>query len=596
MAEETLPATRARPWRLPGIADRSTSLQLVFGVVLVLVSIVAPVLLGSAYWAHNFLIVNLFVTVAVLQNMLLSDAGQVSFGQGAVFGLAAYTAGIVAGLWGQSYLVGALAGIAAAIVLGLLYAAPALRVQGYYLGFVTMSAAVVFPEFLVAFNDVTNGINGITRAVPDLTRPVLGGLSWLSFLVMGLTAGTLIAHAAFRQTALGRQMRIAAASPEAAMTLGLSPGRLRFLAFTVAAIGTGFAGVLYLPLFGFVSPYAFRMELSIYFFFAVIVGGAGRLAGPVIGAWILYLVPNALLVDLANYRLLGYGIVALVIMFVFPDGLVGSIEKALQRYRMRHRVAEVSVEKLLQATPPAATTAASAGAAIEVRNARKTFGKLAALDGVSLTVERGRIHGLVGPNGSGKTTLLNVVSGLLRLDEGSVAVNGTETTRRAAYEVARLGVGRTFQTPRIFEDMSIWENLEIGADFKQGRAGAAILDALAANRSEWEAQHPDLLAHAQRRLLEVIRIVAMDVELLLFDEPAAGLSPEERRDFATLLRFLRDRMGKTIVLVEHDLALVWRVADRITVLDAGVIVADGPPQAIVEDARVRALFTGAGHA
>jgi branched-chain amino acid transport system permease protein len=596
MAEQSLPAVGGRPWRLPGIADRSTSLQLLFGVALVAVSIVAPVLMGSAYWAHNFLIVNLFVTVAVLQNMLLSDAGQVSFGQGAVFGLAAYTAGIVAGLWGQSYFVGALAGLAAAVVLGLLYAAPALRVQGYYLGFVTMSAAVVFPEFLVAFNDVTNGINGITRAVPDLTRPVLGGLSWLSFLVMLLTAGTLVAHAAFRQTALGRQMRIAAASPEAAMTLGLSPGRLRFLAFTVAAIGTGLAGVLYLPLFGFVSPYAFRMELSIYFFFAVIVGGAGRLAGPVIGAWILYLVPNALLVDLANYRLLGYGVVALVIMFVFPDGLVGSIEKALQRYRLRRRVAEVSVERLLQAAPPAAAVASIPGPAIEVRNARKTFGRLAALDGVSLTVERGRIHGLVGPNGSGKTTLLNVVSGLLRLDQGSVAINGTDTTRRAAYDVARRGVGRTFQTPRIFEDMSIWENLEIGADFKGSRAGAAILDALAANRPEWEAQRPDLLAHAQRRLLEVIRIIAMDVELLLFDEPAAGLSPEERRDFATLLRFLRDRMGKTIVLVEHDLALVWRVADRITVLDAGIVIADGPPQAIVEDPKVRALFTGAGHA
>jgi branched-chain amino acid transport system permease protein len=211
-------------------------------------------------------------------------------------------------------------------------------------------------------------------------------------------------------------------------------------------------------------------------------------------------------------------------------------------------------------------------------------------------VERGRVHGLVGPNGSGKTTLLNVISGLLRLDQGSVAVGGTDTTRAPAYDVARLGVGRTFQTPRIFEDMSIWENLEIGADFKRSRGAAAVLDALAANRVEWESQHPDLLAHAQRRLLEVIRIVAMDVEILLFDEPAAGLSPEERREFAALLRFLRDRMGKTIVIVEHDLALVWRVADRITVLDAGRVIADGPPQAIMDDPKVRALFTGAGHA
>jgi branched-chain amino acid transport system permease protein len=334
-----------------------------------------------------------------------------------------------------------------------------------------------------------------------------------------------------------------------------------------------------------------------------VVGGNGQLVGPVIGVWILYLVPNVLLADLSTYRLLGYGIVALVIMLAFPDGVIGSLEKLRRRHRLRERIGGISVDRVIAWRADVARSTGvtkAAGVAIEVRGARKQFGELAALAGVDLTVTRGQVHGLVGPNGSGKTTLLNVVSGLIPLNAGSVHVAGTDTTRAPAYRVARLGVGRTFQTPRVFEEMSIWENIEIGADLGgrgRGQAGGpSLLTLLAPMRPEWSANHPDLLAHAQRRLLEVLRTIATDADILLLDEPAAGLSPQERRDFARLIRYLRDDLGKTVLLVEHDLGLVWRVADRITVLDAGMIVAEGPPDAIANNPRVRALFTGGANA
>jgi branched-chain amino acid transport system permease protein len=259
---------------------------------------------------------------------------------------------------------------------------------------------------------------------------------------------------------------------------------------------------------------------------------------------------------------------------------------------LRDRIEGIGVDRVMawRGQPSAARD----GAAIAVRGARKQFGELAALAGVDLTVASGQVHGLVGPNGSGKTTLLNVVSGLIPLSAGSVSIGGADTTRAPAYRVARLGVGRTFQTPRVFEDMSIWENIEIGADVRGDRGGLlALLEPL---REEWAANRPDLLAHAQRRLLEVLRTIATDADILLLDEPAAGLSPQERRDFGRLIRFLRDELGKTVLLVEHDLGLVWRVADWITVLDAGVIVAEGKPDAIAADPRVRALFTGGSDA
>ncbi len=567
--------------------------QLLIGAAMVIASIVVPSALGSAYWAHNFLIVNLFVTVAVAQNMLLADAGQVSFGQGAVFGLAAYVVGIIAGMWGHGFIPGLLGGMAGALLLGLVFALPALRVQGYYLGFVTLSAAVVFPEMLIALNDITNGINGINFAVPALETKLGAGLSGLSLLVMVLACATLAAHAWLRSTRTGRRMLVAAVSPEAALTLGINPGRLRFLAFTIAAFISGLAGVLYVPVVGFVSPYAFRVDLSIFFFFSVIIGGQGQLLGPVIGAWILYLVPNALLANWSDYRLLGYGAVALLIMLAFPDGVIGSIAAAARRRTMRTRVADIRVEGIETGwTAPPPPRPDTATPAIAVHHARKNFGRLAALDDVGLTVTAGQIHGLVGPNGSGKTTLLNVISGLIPLTSGQVLVHGRDTTRAAAHSLARLGIGRTFQTPRVFEAMTIWENLEIGADLRQAEAGRRLLALLEPYRAEWASNHPDLMAHAQRRVLEVLRVVASDADILLLDEPAAGLSPEERRGFADLLVFLRDRLGKTILLVEHDLHLVWRVADRITVLDTGRIVAEGPPDVIAADPRVRALFTG----
>ena len=573
------------------------SVQLAVAMLLVAGTILASGLLDSAYWHHNFLLVNLFVAVAVLQNMLLADAGQVSFGQGAIFGLAAYAVGIAMVVHGHAYWAAMLIGVLFALLLGLAFALPSLRVQGYYLGFVSLSAAVVFPELLVALDSITKGINGLTVKPTSLSAPFLGKLTPLSLLILAFVCLTIAGHHCLRAAMLGRHMRVAARSAEAAQTLGISPGHMRFYGFLIAALGTGIAGTLYTPLIGFVSPYAFRVELSVYFFFAVIVGGSGRVLGPVIGAWILYLIPNVLLVNLADYRLLAYGAVALFIMLLFPDGVVGTLERFFRR--PENTAANLSAAVgLVKASAASGATRRSAddAPAIEVLGATKRFGSVAALSDVGVTVISGTIHGIVGPNGSGKTTLLNALSGLIRLDAGAVRIRGEDIARFPPHRIPSLGMSRTFQTPRIFDDMSIWDNLAVGAASGQGSAPNPVLAALEPLRLQWQAQSPATLQHAQRRLLEVLRAAAMDTGIILLDEPAAGLAPDERNELADLFLFLRDRFATTIVLIEHDLSLVWRVADRITVLDAGLSVADGQPTAIRSDPKVQALFTGAPHA
>src|SRR5829696_9700169 len=166
-----------------GLSDRA---QLALGIGTVALSVALPAFTGNQYWSHTFHLVNLYITVAVLQNMLLADAGQVSFGQGAVFGAAAYTVGVASSLHGANFATAATLGVIAAIALGGLFALPALRVQGYYLGFVTLSVAMVFPELLIAFNTYTNGVNGITVRVPALHVPLFAGVTPLSLLVIAL--------------------------------------------------------------------------------------------------------------------------------------------------------------------------------------------------------------------------------------------------------------------------------------------------------------------------------------------------------------------------------------------------------------------------
>ncbi|MCY1513884.1 Vitamin B12 import ATP-binding protein BtuD [compost metagenome] len=597
--------TTARPGDLadsephPRRMDNDTA-QTFLACSLVLATCFVPQLLGSAYWSHSLLLVNLFVAVAALQNFLLHDGGQTSFGQGAVFGVGAYTAAMASALYGLPYALAAVLGVLAASLAGLLYALPALRVQGYYLGFVTLSAATVFPEMLVAFDGVTQGVNGISLALPGWGETWLLGLSPLSLAVAAVACAALASHALLRRTGFGRAIRVASASPEAARSLGISPGLMRCAAFAIAAVGSGIAGVLYPPLVGFVSPDAFGLDLSILFFFAVIVGGRGQILGTLFGVWILYLLPNVLLAEFSQFRLLAYGAIALLVMLAFPDGVIGSLVRRHRRQRAVTTGADLQawLRQAWHAAPAARPSAGSETPALEVRGAARRFGSVVALDGVDLQLPLGAIHGLVGANGSGKTTLLNALGGFVRLDAGSILLGGRDISRRPARFRARLGIGRTFQKPRIFLDLSLWENLLIGLDALRDRRVAADLatQLQGGPGALLSRQGAERIPHGQRRLVEVARVILTGADILLLDEPAAGLSPAERERFKALLRSLRDDFGKTIVLVEHDLELVWDLADSISVLDEGRVVAHGSVGEIADAPAVRNLFIGGKHA
>jgi branched-chain amino acid transport system permease protein len=574
VAERAATARPRRAVRIPFLR-RDVSLELLLGIAVILGTTIYPLATGNVYWGQVFLLADIYIIAAVSLNILRGEAGQISFGQGAIFGAAAYGTAIASGLHGVHIVPAMLLGVGAALAFGLLLALPALRVQGYYLAFVTIAAALVFPELLRAFDEHTQAVTGIGVFVPGVGEELFLGMDWVAAAVVACAIAALLLHGVIRSSRFGRQMRVAAASPEAALSLGFSPGRLRVAAFAISALGTGVAGALYVPLFGFVSPGAFPLHLSILLYFAVVVGGGKTLIGPIAGVYLLSVVPNNVLTGLLEYRLLVYGVIAFFVMYFFPDGLIGSIREWLRIAVGRPSAATIAVDTLVHADAGAGPAAAGAQPILSVTDATRTFGAVRALDGMSFDVRPGEVHALVGPNGCGKTTLLNALSGFIRLQHGDVVVDGAALTRRSARSRARQGIARTFQTPRVFEDMSVWENVDV----VRVPAGGGVLARAEVDRvrGAWDEAQASALPHAQRRLLEIVRVLRSNPRILLLDEPAAGLSAEERVALADVLRTLSRDAGMAIVLVEHDLSLVWTLADRISVMDEGRLLAAGTP-------------------
>jgi branched-chain amino acid transport system permease protein len=588
-AAVSIPDTMTPRWRLD-------TAQFAIGALLIWVTMIGADLSGNPYWIHIFRLLGIYLSISVLLNFLYVDAGQISFGQGAVLGAGAYMAAVLTGLHGVPYVVAAAIGVLAAMAVGLLCALPALRVQQYYLGFVTFGVALVFPEMIVAFPDYTEGINGIRIRFPELSHVGAGGVSLLTAMIATACCGALALHTWIRRTAYGRALRVAAASPEAAQALGISPGWMRFTAFMIASAGTGLVAAFFCPVVEFAGPTAFDLDLSMLFFFAIIVGGRGHLLGPVLGIALLFLLPNVFLADIVKYRLMIYGGITLGVMLVMPNGLVGSFADWHRRKRRHVDPLDLRIMHVIGDGSAKPADAASEIPAIQVVDGSKRFGHVVALDAVNVTVRRGEIHGLIGANGSGKTSLLNVLSGFSQLDRGKFAIDGVWVDGFSPHRMARLGLGRTFQTPRVFPSLTTWENLRIGLDARPATVPPIPEAALRVLSVGLLRHEVDLVPHGQRRLLELLRVTLQGAKILLLDEPAAGLSMRERTEFARLLKQLRDHHGKTVVLVEHDLDLVMGIADRITVLEAGRVIASASPADIGADFNVRGLFVTAHHA
>jgi branched-chain amino acid transport system permease protein len=551
-----------------------------------------------AYYTGPIQIIAIYTIISVGLGLLLGFSGQFILSQGAVYAAGAYTSALLTTnedwpVW-ASMIAAVLMGAAIGVLLGL----PALRLRSYFLALATLGFAVITPQLLLQWKGLTGGfagVSGIPR--PSFFGHTLSADEYYYFVVIMCIAVLWLTTNLLRSR--WRLAFIAVRDDEVAASACAVPVyRVKLVAFVFASSLAGLAGALYASYLGFISPETFSFELTLGFLVAVIVGGPMSVAGPLLGSVGTAIGPEVLNF-VHQYQDVIYGGMLVLAPVQMPDGFVGFFNRtqkepairAFRRWRQRRTPPTAAPPQPVPAIPPAPRW--TEGPVLSLQRLTKSFGGVRAVDGVDLAVHPGTVYGLIGPNGSGKTTLVNVVSGIYAPDSGSVKLSGRSIGSRSSMTIARLGAGRTFQTPRTFPHLTVLENVMVSL-FKTGRANMVEvllnLPRCARERKEQRERAEHLLrvvglydqrdapstdlTLAQQRFLEIARALALGPRVLLLDEPAAGLSPAEIADFKSMIVALREA-GYAILLVDHHAEMMFELADQVTVLNYGQVIASG---------------------
>jgi branched-chain amino acid transport system permease protein len=561
-----------------------------FAVLVVVFGVVAR---GDAGLVQAGTYVAIFAPAAIGLSVLLGNVNQISVGQAGFFGIGAYAVGYLTVDRGWSFWLAAPVGIVVAALVGVGLGFVALRFRGHYLAMATLAFGLIAVGVFHA-SPVLGRASGIT----GIPYPALGGLTlngypaywgaWVIALAVALITLTVLRGRA------GRAFEAIRNDELAAEAVGVPTRRYKIAAFAYAGALAAAGGAMFAAFLGLVNPDAVGVALSVDFLLMVVLGGSGLVAGALFGAALIGFL-NVIGHQYDNWREVAYG--ALVIGFVVfaPAGLLGVLRAPLARAR-RRRVADAASAGTAnggdRAGPPRSIVAPS-GEPLVVRGVTKRFGGLVAVDDVTFALRPGTLTSVIGPNGAGKTTLFNAICGIGRLTAGSVAIGGVDVAGRQPHRIAALGVGRTFQSARLFDEMTVLENVAAAVTRVRDREAAdrarAVLTRLGlVHLADVVAKD---LPFGDRRRVELARAIASDPWLLLVDEPAAGLNQDERRRLHEDLVALRDA-GTTVLLIEHDMKLVMALSERVIVLNFGRVVADGDVATVRNDPAVIAAYLG----
>jgi branched-chain amino acid transport system permease protein len=553
-----------------------------------------PMVFSSSYDLRVFTLAGIYAIMVIGYQFIFGHAGALALTQGAFFGLAAYITAILGTKLGWASAATLPLSIIGPVLLAALVAVPVLRLETHYFALATLGIAQVTLLIAIRWENLTGGANGLA-GVPGLE---LFGIAVPRGLPMVVVVWSLVAVCGaiawgMLRGLYGRAFHVMRTSEMVAGTLGLDTGRLRFAALLLSAAFAGLAGALHAHMVQVVSPDVLEFHVMIACLSMAVVGGRTRVAGAVLGAVLLVHLPEWFR-GLEAYYLIAYGVALLAMIIAAPDGLGGLLEKFLLR-TTDGGLPIVSAPQPVR-SPPASPRKTKPGALLAVERLSKRFGGVEALGDVTFNVNAGEILGLIGPNGSGKTTLINIVTGLHPADRGAVRLAGAEILGRRPFEIARLGIARTFQGINLVDDMSALDNVAVARmsrDSGLEAARASASRALLQVGIEAVASRPaGALPQGIKRRLEIARALALEPDLLLLDEPAAGLNAVEQNSLADLLQVLA-RGGVTLVVIEHNMPFLMPLAHRIVCLDAGRMIAEGTPTQIRSDPAVIAAYLGA---
>ncbi|WP_312012028.1 branched-chain amino acid ABC transporter permease/ATP-binding protein [Bradyrhizobium sp. AUGA SZCCT0182] len=572
----------------------------------VIALLIAPALLGSfAITLLNYIGISALVALGLV--LLTGIGGMTSFGQAAFVGIAAYATAWATVTLDLSPWIGLLLALAMTGLAALAIGALTLRLGGHFLSLSTIAWGI---SIYFLFGNVPGlGQNTGMAGIPPITIASVSLISsqmifYLIWLMVGLA---MLASANLLNSREGRAIRSLRGGGILLASLGVNIFRIRLVTFVIAALLAGLAGWLYAHMNRFISPAPFDVKPGIEYLLMAMAGGAGHIAGAVAGSALITLLKNWLQDVLplvtknpAQFEIIAFSVLLVLLLQNARGGLIAFIAKHLPKGT---RPAPAAAEAMPRRALPENGTLI-----LNVENAVRTFGGLTAVNKVSFDLKAGEILGLIGPNGAGKSTMFNLLTGALQANAGRISFLGEDITYRPQMEIARMGIARTFQHVKLRPNMSLIDNVALGAYART--ATGFLKSALRLDRTEERRTLHETQRQLQRvglgdksyelagnlplggqRILEVARALAADPVLVVLDEPAAGLRPPEKEALAKVLRQIRDE-GVTILIVEHDMDFVMGLVDRLVVMEFGCKLVEGNPAAVRADPKVQEAYLG----
>ena len=563
------------------------------------------------FWIAQLNYIGLYALVCLGLVLLTGVGGLTSFGQAAFVGVGAYTTAYLTLNTGMSPWLTLFVGLGITAISALVVGAITLRMSGHYLPLATIAWGLSL-YYLMGNLDALGKYDGLLGLKSLSIGSLDIGQGRLFFI---LTWAILIAGAVALLNLLdsrpGRAIRSLKGGSQMAEAMGISTFRYKVTIFLIAALFASIAGWLLAHFQRTVNPSAFGLKMGIEYLFMAVIGGVGYVWGAIVGAALIKLLDDYLQVALpaligtsGSYEVIVFGVAMVLVLKYMPDGIWSLVARKLPR--PPRKMDWQDAEPLSARSKPA-----MGELVLKVDKIRKQFGGLTAVNDISFDLHAGQIVGLIGPNGAGKSTTFNLITGVLSKTSGKVTYREHDISALPSREISRQGMARTFQHVKMIPDMTVLENVALGA-YTRGESGV-ISSMLGTNKAEEqrfmkEAQHQlerigmgnylhelaGNLAMGPQRLMEIARALCCDPALLLLDEPAAGLRHKEKQDLIKVLRQLQSE-GMSILLVEHDMDLVMDVCDHLVVMEFGTLLTQGTPAEIQASPAVRAAYLGTEH-